>query len=123
MDMTTAFKKGIDNITNFEGRAGRSEFWYFVLVIYIVAFGVGVVLLILAAILPDWLSAIVSLLMFVLYIAATVGVLSAGVRRLHDVGQPGWMVIFAFLGCLWLIPLYFWVQPSQGDNQYGPASA
>jgi len=46
------------------------------------------------------------------------------VRRLHDVGQSAWMIIFAFLGCLVIIPIIFWVQPSKpGDNQYGPQPA
>ena len=48
--------------------------------------------------------------------------LAVNVRRLHDVGKSGWMILLAFLpvvGWIWLFVLL--VTDSQpGDNQYGP---
>jgi uncharacterized membrane protein YhaH (DUF805 family) len=117
MDFQTAVKKGMDNIGNFSGRAGRAEFWWFVLAVWVVE----VVLLFLTQLILG--SGFVgNLVWFIIWVVAFLAYLSVGVRRLHDVGQSTWMIIFAFLGCLIIIPIIFWVQPgTPGENQYGPA--
>ena len=90
----------------FEGRATRSEFWWFALFSIIVNFVLG-------AILPSIIGALVSL-------ALLVPSLAVGSRRLHDIGKSGWLQL------LWLIPLVGWailiywaVQPSGPANEYG----
>ena len=49
--------------------------------------------------------------------------LAVAVRRLHDVGKSGWMLLIAFLpfiGAIWLIVLL--VKDSySGENKYGPS--
>jgi uncharacterized membrane protein YhaH (DUF805 family) len=111
MGFGEAVQKGIANIGNFEGRATRPEFWWFVLAVWIV---------LVYAIFNGFLE---NMFLFIIWIVAFIAYVSVGVRRLHDVGQPGWMIILAFLCCLIIVPLYFWVQPSQGPNQYGPPAA
>jgi uncharacterized membrane protein YhaH (DUF805 family) len=115
MGFGEAVQKGMANITNFEGRAGRAEFWWFVLAVWV---GEAVLLTLVQLIFGN--GFVGNVLYFIIWVVAFVAYLSVGIRRLHDVGQPGWMIVFAFLCCLILIPIYFWVQPSQGDNQYGP---
>lgn len=48
--------------------------------------------------------------------------LAVGVRRLHDLGKSGWMILVALIplvGAIWLIILF--VTDSQpGENEYGP---
>ena len=48
--------------------------------------------------------------------------LAVGVRRLHDLGKSGWMLLIGlipFFGGLYL--LFLFAQPGQsGPNQYGP---
>ena len=48
--------------------------------------------------------------------------LAVGVRRLHDIGKSGWMmliILIPFIGWIWLLVLS--VMDSQaGDNAYGP---
>jgi uncharacterized membrane protein YhaH (DUF805 family) len=119
MDFSTAVRKGIDNIGNFEGRAGRAEFWWFVLAVWVVE----VVLLTLINVIFGN-GFVGNVLWFIVWVVGFLAYLSVGVRRLHDVGQSAWMIILAFLGCLVIIPIIFWAQPSKpGDNQYGPAPA
>lgn len=121
MNFQDAIKFGFRNYVNFSGRAGRSEFWYWVLFCIIV----GIVTLILdSAIFPDNdlspLNSIFSLL-------TLLPSLAVGARRLHDIDRTGWRQLLA-LTLIGLIPLIYWfVQPSQaGANRFGndaPTSA
>jgi uncharacterized membrane protein YhaH (DUF805 family) len=48
--------------------------------------------------------------------------LAVCVRRLHDVGKSGWMLLIVFIpfiGAIWLLVLYC-TAGDQGDNKYGP---
>ncbi len=118
MGFGEAVSAGLANIGNFEGRASRSAFWWFVLAVWIAE----IILLTLISVIFNG-GFIGNVLWFIVWVVGFLAYLSVGIRRLHDVGQSGWMIIFAFLGCLVIIPIIFWVRPSQGDNQYGPAPA
>ena len=69
----------------FSGRAGRPEFWFFVLFVTLITVGLAVidVMLGIAAGGAGLLSGIFTLLVIVPSIAVTV-------RRLHDTGRSGW---------------------------------
>ena len=120
MDFQTAVRKGIDNIGNFEGRAGRAEFWWFILAIWIVE--VIVLMLINVIFQGGFLG---NLLWTVVWVVAFLAYLSVGVRRLHDVNQSGWMVLLGLIPCIGtIILIIFWVQQGNpNDNQYGPPPA
>lgn len=96
------FKKYVD----FEGRSSRMEFWTFVLVNLVIS-------AILANLLP-YLGSLFSL-------AIIVPTIAVSVRRLHDVGQSGWLLLVGLIPLVGLIILiYFYVQESQaGANEYG----
>ena len=48
--------------------------------------------------------------------------LAVGARRLHDIGKSGWWQLVNLIPLIGLILLLYWtVQPSEGDNTYGPA--
>ena len=82
----------------FEGRASRSEFWYFILFSCICGFVIGIVvsmsggtqnvvtLLILPFMIPMW---------------------AVGARRLHDTGKTGWLQLLS-LTVIGNIPLIIW---------------
>ncbi|MEX1013941.1 MAG: DUF805 domain-containing protein [Candidatus Paceibacterota bacterium] len=92
------FKKYID----FEGRANRMEFWTFILVNLVIS-------AILANIFP-YLGSLFSLAIIVPSIAVSV-------RRLHDVGQSGWLLLVGLIPLIGLIILiYFFVQESQSET-------
>jgi uncharacterized membrane protein YhaH (DUF805 family) len=111
----------------FSGRARRKEYWMFVLFNIIFIF---------ATILLDnvfgttfkfnsgygseafpygWL--------YTLYVLAVIiPGLAVSVRRLHDLGKSGWMILIAlipFIGGIWLLVLYC-TEGQKGENQYGP---
>ena len=48
--------------------------------------------------------------------------LAVGVRRLHDTGKSGWMLLIAFIpviGLIWLLVLLA-TDSTSGSNSYGP---
>ena len=103
--VATCFKKYAD----FEGRASRTEFWWFVLFTIVVSIVGG-------AIFRNWVMSLINLALFVPSIAV-------GARRLHDIGKSGWLQL------LWIIPLIGWAiliywaaQPSGPDNEYGASA-
>lgn len=72
----------------FEGRATRSEFWWFFLFTFLVSAATGIV--------SETLSALFSL-------GVLLPSLAVGARRLHDVNKSGWFLL------LWLIPVIGWI--------------
>lgn len=72
----------------FEGRAARSEFWWFFLFTFLASAA--------ASMINDTLSGLVSL-------ATLLPSLAVGARRLHDTNRSGWYLL------LWLIPLVGWI--------------
>jgi len=104
--VTTCLKK----YAEFNGRAGRPEFWWFALF--------SLVASLLAEFIFGWmLSSLVNL-------ALLLPSLAVGARRLHDIGKSGWFQLLWFIPILgWAVMIYFLVQPSVGPNQYGDAPA
>ena len=113
------YLKVLKQYADFSGRARRKEYWMFVLFNFI--------FIIIAAILDNILgTAIQGIgygLFYILYVLATmIPNLAVSVRRLHDVGKSGWLILVGFIpivGAIWLLILF--VTDSQpGDNEYGP---
>lgn len=102
----TCFKK----YATVEGRASRSEYWWFVLFSVIVQVAARIIggealagLAVLALLLPG---------------------VGAGGRRLHDIGRSAWWLLVGLIPLIGLFVLIYWfVQPSGGSNQYGEAAA
>jgi uncharacterized membrane protein YhaH (DUF805 family) len=96
--------KVLKNYVNFNGRARRSEYWYFVLFNFLITMALGGVSYV-----------INSMLLYNIYsVAVLLPSIAVGVRRMHDVGKSGWFL---------LIPLYnLYLACSEGDkgeNEYG----
>ncbi len=89
----------------FNGRARRSEYWYFTLFNLII-------LIVLRLI---WFYYGFSILYTVYSLGVLIPGIAVGVRRMHDVNKSGWFV---------LIPIYNLVlactDGTSGDNEYGP---
>lgn len=111
------------------GRARRKEFWGFNLFVYLSASLLTVVGLIAAAIIDPALeseaSAAVGAITFnvvVLWIVALiVPSITILIRRLHDVGMSGWLVLLSLLPFGGIFLFVVSLMPSQQQtNQYGP---
>jgi len=114
-----------ENFSNFEGRARRSEYWWFTLInaiFGIVVFILSIVVLIIFGSLElPGVGAVIFLLMNVIYaFAVFVPSFAAGVRRLHDIDKSGWLMVLAFvpLASIVLLILLF-VEGTPGPNQFG----
>lgn len=123
-NMSTAVRAVLSSYATFTGRASRSEYWWWVLSVFIIMLILGLVDAFLVAPLLGFgagdenagqpLSLIVSLAILIPNIAV-------GIRRLHDTGRTGWWLLIGLVPVVgFLVLLYFFVQPSdEGENQHG----
>jgi uncharacterized membrane protein YhaH (DUF805 family) len=105
----------LKNYANFHGRARRKEYWMFYLFNFLI---IGVILFLGEASNSDFMAA----LLVIYYLFILVPSLSVTVRRLHDIGKSGWMVLINFVPLIGgIILLIFTCMDSEpNDNQYGP---
>lgn len=95
---------------NFEGRATRKQFWMYIL-FYIILYLV-------CAMIDGMLGTL--FLTGAYALGMLVPSVSIVARRLHDIGKSGWWQLLGLLPLLGLVLIYFLVQPSVADNEYGP---
>ncbi len=114
------YLKVLKDYAKFDGRARRSEYWYFVLFNIIASFILGFVDGILGLSLVEGSLGLLSGLYSLFVLIPSI---SVAVRRLHDVGQSGWMLLISLIPCIGVfILLYFLIKDGdQGDNEYGPS--
>jgi uncharacterized membrane protein YhaH (DUF805 family) len=98
---------------DFNGRARRAEFWWYVLVNIIIAIILNVISSILH--LGQLLGGLYNL-------AVLLPSLGVGVRRLHDINRSGWWILIAFVPIVGAILLIYWYAQAgtSGANTYGP---
>ena len=114
VDIKTAVIKALQPYFNFEGRARRSEYWWFVLA----NFCASIVLSFLGNLINfPWLTTILSLALLIPSLGLTA-------RRLHDIGKSGWLMLISIIPIVGAILLIIWCA-KDGDpqpNQYGPST-
>jgi len=110
------YLKVLHQYLDFSGRARRKEYWVFVLFNMIFVF---------VAIIIDALLGIDGDTVGPLYIGYTIATLIPGiavfVRRIHDIGKSGWMLLVGLIpivGAIWLMVLIF-TDSQHGDNRWG----
>lgn len=105
----------------FEGRATRSEYWWFVLFTFIVTVLCGN--LIIGSLWDEEFSdACLWGIVYIIFLLVTIlPGFALQVRRLHDTGNSGWWILIILAPCVGrLILLIFSLMESTGDNKYGP---
>lgn len=117
--MIEQYKKVVfENYASFNGRARRSEYWYYTLA--------NTILAILAMILDNVTGLTFGNIGYgPLYSVIALGTIIPGlavlVRRLHDVGKSGWfffIILIPIIGSIWLLVLLC-TEGESGTNQYG----
>jgi uncharacterized membrane protein YhaH (DUF805 family) len=104
---------------DFNGRARRSEYWWFALFVGLLF----VVLEILFGVLgqaSSTLTGIMGLLLLIVAVGLIVPSLAVGARRLHDTGKSGWWLLLnlvPFGGIVLLV--FFLLDSTPGPNQHG----
>jgi len=98
----TCFKKYAD----FNGRASRSEYWWFALAMFLVSLVLAV---------------ISSTLVNLFSLATLLPSLAVGARRLHDTDRSGWWQLLWIIPVIgWIVMIVFLVQQGQTeDNRFG----
>lgn len=83
------YKKVVfENYANFKGRARRSEYWYFVLMNMIISTVTVMIDKVLG--LKFGVNSLYGIAMFI-------PILSVSVRRLHDIGKSGWILLISYI--------------------------
>ena len=108
------------NYANFNGRARRSEYWYF----WLFSFLVSIVCTILTSILGKVpvLGTLISIVTLVISLLLLVPGLAVAFRRLHDTGKSGWWILIALIPLVGeiLLIVFFATDSQPGENKYGP---
>ena len=98
------YLKVLKQYADFEGRARRSEYWYFFLFNIIISLGIG------------FISGLIRIpILGTIYsLAVLIPSIAVAIRRMHDVDKSGWYC---------LIPIYNLIlactEGTRGGNQYG----
>ncbi len=104
---------------DFKGRARRKEYFMFGLINALFSIGY----MILSFGLGKWLEAPAFISIYVLYmLASLLPSLAVSVRRMHDIGKSGWMLLVGcipLVGPIWMLVLLITDSDPQ-TNEYGP---
>jgi uncharacterized membrane protein YhaH (DUF805 family) len=111
--MVEAYKRVVfDRYALFEGRAGRAEYWWFVLANLLISLA----LQLLAQVLD-----VLFILGFLYSLAVLIPSIAVGIRRLHDTGRSGWWLLISLIPIIGVIVLIVFLATDgdQGPNEYG----
>ncbi|MFL2951401.1 MAG: DUF805 domain-containing protein [Candidatus Thalassarchaeaceae archaeon] len=119
--LTTVFR---NKYATFSGRASRSEYWWAYLGYFVIATVLQIFAIIGGIILIDAgeLALLPSLIAIVGIVAMIIPTIAVSVRRMHDTGKSGWMLLILIIPCIGFILWIVWmVEDGQAhDNAYGP---
>ena len=105
----------IKKYAKFEGRANRTQYWYFVLTQFLAFF-----ILELLCVIP-FVNIIAGLALLVLWLGLIVPGIAVAVRRLHDTNRSGWWLLLCFVpfvGSI-VILVFMCLEGTKGANKYG----
>ena len=132
MTFTPSIKYCLSHYADFNGRATRSEFWWFFLFCSLITFVISIpaTVLLILAVANSGSSAGIALIVagIVLFAAAivfslamVVPNLAVGCRRLHDKGLSGWLQLIQLISPGIIVLWVMWaLEGDQQANQYGP---
>ena len=117
MDFWQAIVSGFKNYVVFRGRSSRSEYWYWVLALWIG--GTITAIIDYAAFGTGFGDADYGPVNSIFTVATFLPTLAIGIRRLHDIDHTGWLIWLTIIGSLLLI---YWacVRGTPGPNRFGP---
>ncbi|CAB3967216.1 MULTISPECIES: DUF805 domain-containing protein [Burkholderia] len=119
MNFSEAVRSVLNKYATFEGRARRAEYWYFVLLSFILSIAAQVIGVAgrHAGLITLLLLGVLSLVSLALIIPG----IAVSVRRLHDTGRSGWFLLIALIPIVGSILLLVWTcsRGTEGPNRFG----
>jgi len=117
MGFGEAIQSGFRNYVGFNGRASRSEYWWWILFAFLISIAANIV----DRSLGGGMST-VGLLGGIVALALLLPNIAIGIRRLHDRDKSGWWLLLIFIPLVGAIILVIWfvVRGTQGPNRFGP---
>ena len=119
--MESAYRKFWDNLLNFSGTATRSEYWWPVIINYILG---GIIIAIIQMIMGhpiediyNWSDLSVNTMSKLIALIVWLGTLSLKFRRLHDSDHTAWWILIdlvPIIGTIWFFLLM--VLPSRSNR-------
>ncbi len=104
------YLKVLRNYAVFDGRAQRSEYWYFVLFNFIISLVLGLI----DGMAGTMMTETQGILGSIYSLAVLVPSIAVGVRRMHDTDHSGWFI---------LVPIYnlylACIAGTEGKNRFG----
>ena len=102
MNFQESIKVCFSKYVDFSGRASRSEYWWFVLFLFLGHF--------VLSIFSHWAA-------YLFALATLLPALAAATRRLHDTGRSGWWQLIWFVPFIgWIILIVFLAQEGNSDS-------
>ena len=109
----------LQHYADFNGRARRSEYWYYTLFNFLIYIACVVLALLLAIATdtPGFIS-----LAYLWGLATLLPTIAVCVRRLHDTGKSGWFYLTVLIPLVGGILMLVWMctDSELGHNRYGP---
>jgi uncharacterized membrane protein YhaH (DUF805 family) len=114
MNFGEAIRSVFSNYATFEGRAARSEYWFFFLFCFLVQVA-GNILLYRLPLMQEVVLGLFGLVVLIPSIAVAA-------RRLHDIDRSGWWQLIVLIPIIGLIVLivFYCIRGTEGPNRYGP---
>ena len=109
MNFSQSISSCMSKYVTFSGRATRSEFWWFYLFCVLLSWGAIIVG---EALQPGSGSIFSSIINLVLLLP----VLSAGSRRLHDIGKSGWWQLIMLTGIGLVLLIIWWATNTKQEE-------
>lgn len=120
MSFGQAISSVFKNYANFNGRARRSEFWFFALFDLIIYLAASVINYLIAG--SSDTTSIIGIIYLLYSLATILPSLAVSWRRLHDIGKSGAYILFILIPLVgWIFLLAWFVKDSDmGENRFGP---
>lgn len=120
MSFGQAISSVFKNYANFNGRARRSEFWFFALFNLIIYLAASVINYLIAG--NSDTTSIIGIIYLLYSLATILPSLAVSWRRLHDIGKSGAYILFILIPLVgWIFLLAWFVKDSDmGENRFGP---
>ena len=112
MPPVEAVKTGLSKILTTNGRARRSEYWWFILFLWLTYLACAAI---------DGVLGTPPVLTVASFLLLIIGSISSNVRRLHDIGRGGvWLVLnlIPIIGPIWMLVLLV-KEGTPENNRYG----